>query len=227
MSLVFVYSCQILKGLCVVRRTRDEALATRANILDAAEWCFLTHGVSRTTLSLIAARAECTRGAIYWHFSKPIDIFRAVLDRGRIPLLERLRAVSLVPPPMMPKLRQCLHQCLCDIQDNERVRNVLEILAFRYDFAGDTLLFRELQQYEAERMMILLRHIFADAKKAGELRDLCPASCASLVGFALVGAVRLYLMGPVEADSMQEARGALDLAFELVQADAYRCGFVG
>jgi len=211
----------------VVRRTKNEALVTREKILDAAEWCYRTYGVSRTTMVLIAARADCTRGAIYWHFSKPLNIFQAVLDRGRIPLLERLRDVSLASPPVMPRLRQCLYQCLCDIQDNERVRNVLEILAFRYDFAGDTLLFRELQQYEAERMMILLRHIFADAKEAGELRDLCPASCASLVGFALVGAVRLYLMGPVEADSMQEARGALDLAFELVQTDAYRCGFVG
>lgn len=210
----------------MVRRTKDEALVTREKILDAAEWCFRTYGVSRTTMVLIAARAECTRGAIYWHFSNQLNIFMAVLDRGRIPLLERLRAVSIVPP-MMPTLRQCLHQCLSDIQDNERVRNVLEILAFRYDFAGDALLFRELQQYEAERMMILLRQIFADAKTAGELRDICPESCASLVGFALVGAVRLYLMRPVEADSMQEARGALDLAFELVQADAYRCGFVG
>lgn len=213
--------------MLVVRRTKDEALATREKILDAAEWCFRTYGVSRTTMVLIAARAECTRGAIYWHFSNPLNIFLEVLDRGRITLLERLRAVSLMPPPVMPALRQCLHQCLNDIQDNERVRNVLEILAFRYDFAGDTLLFRELQQYEAERMMILLRHIFSDAKKTGELRNVCPTSCASLVGFALVGAVRLYLMRPVEADSMQEARGALDLAFELVQADAYRCGVVG
>lgn len=49
-----------------MRRTRDDALATRHSILDAAEALFVRQGVSRTTLRHIASRAQVTRRAIYW-----------------------------------------------------------------------------------------------------------------------------------------------------------------
>jgi TetR/AcrR family acrAB operon transcriptional repressor len=57
----------------MVRRTKEEAAATRDSILDAAEILFAKNGVSRTTLQHIATAAGVTRGAIYWHF----------VDKGR------------------------------------------------------------------------------------------------------------------------------------------------
>ena len=48
----------------MVRRTKEEALATRDRLLDAAEHVFQRHGVSRTSLHDIAAAAGVTRGAI-------------------------------------------------------------------------------------------------------------------------------------------------------------------
>jgi TetR/AcrR family acrAB operon transcriptional repressor len=68
------------------RNTKEEALETRSRILDAAEDVFHTCGVAHTSLADIAAAAEVTRGAIYWHFENKSDLFNAMCERVRLPL---------------------------------------------------------------------------------------------------------------------------------------------
>ena len=48
----------------VARSTKQEALATRNRLLDAAEVLFQAQGVSQTSLQQIAQQAGATRGAI-------------------------------------------------------------------------------------------------------------------------------------------------------------------
>ena len=48
----------------MARRTKEDALATRHALLDAAERSFQVHGVARTSLAQIAEAAGLTRGAI-------------------------------------------------------------------------------------------------------------------------------------------------------------------
>ena len=71
----------------MARRTKAEALETREQIIDAAERVFHKKGVSRSSLSDIAEEAGVTRGAIYWHFKNKHDIFVAMTERHRLPLL--------------------------------------------------------------------------------------------------------------------------------------------
>jgi AcrR family transcriptional regulator len=70
----------------MVRRTKDDAQATRSQLLDAAERVFAEKGVSRTSLNDIAAAAGTTRGAIYWHFKNKADVFNAMMDRVILPM---------------------------------------------------------------------------------------------------------------------------------------------
>ena len=74
----------------MARRTKEDALATRASLLDAAERLFAVKGVSRTSLADIASAAGTTRGAIYWHFKDKGDLFNAMLDRVTSPIEQAL-----------------------------------------------------------------------------------------------------------------------------------------
>jgi TetR/AcrR family acrAB operon transcriptional repressor len=65
----------------MARKTKEEALATRNAILDAAEIVFQERGVSKTSLAEIAAAAGVTRGAVYWHFANKVDLFDAMVQR--------------------------------------------------------------------------------------------------------------------------------------------------
>ena len=64
----------------MARRTKEDALATRDALLDAAERVFGRRGVARTSLAQIAEEAGLTRGAVYWHFKDKADLFTAMMD---------------------------------------------------------------------------------------------------------------------------------------------------
>ena len=68
----------------MARKTKEEAQATRAGILDAAQACFHEFGVAGTSLAMIGARAGYTRGAVYWHFKNKTEVLTAMIDRERI-----------------------------------------------------------------------------------------------------------------------------------------------
>jgi AcrR family transcriptional regulator len=60
-------------------RTTDEAAATRrSTILQAARWCFLNFGFSKTSLEDIAKRANLSRTLLYKQFKDKEEIYTAV-----------------------------------------------------------------------------------------------------------------------------------------------------
>ena len=67
----------------MARRTKEDALATRHALLDAAERSFQVHGVARTSLAQIAEAAGLTRGAIYWHLKDKADLAKTLVDDCR------------------------------------------------------------------------------------------------------------------------------------------------
>jgi TetR/AcrR family acrAB operon transcriptional repressor len=63
-----------------MKRTKGEALETRARILKAAEQVFFERGVSRASLAEIAGMAGVTRGAVYWHFKDKMALLEALFE---------------------------------------------------------------------------------------------------------------------------------------------------
>ncbi|MEG9677630.1 TetR family transcriptional regulator [Citrobacter amalonaticus] len=203
----------------MVRRTKEAALETREQILDAAEWCFRTQGTSGATLDMIAQRAHCTRGAIYWHFREPSDILQAVLERGQWSLLDQLEALTYCQRDVLVNLRACLMRCLHEVQVNTSKRYSLEILAYRCDFSRDHAKFLALQREDIAHMMKLLSLLMEHAKERGELLEglSCP-SAASLIGYALVGGLRVHLMHPDVIDIKHSVMSGLDVAFSAIES---------
>ena len=69
----------------MVRKTKEDALETRNQLLDAAEKTFLEKGFSHTSLKDVALVAGLTRGAVYWHFKNKADLLEALIERVRLP----------------------------------------------------------------------------------------------------------------------------------------------
>ena len=68
----------------MARKTKEEALTTRAHIIDAARRVFHAEGVNRSTLDKVAQAAGVTRGAVYWHFANKTELFLAVKQTYRL-----------------------------------------------------------------------------------------------------------------------------------------------
>ncbi|CEH47458.1 TetR family transcriptional regulator [Xanthomonas citri pv. durantae] len=179
----------------MARRKRSDALGTREQILDAAEWCFCSYGISHTNMETIAARANCTRGAIYWHFGSPTDIIKGVMERGQLPLNQQLQTLSDAPAPLIPKLRDCLCQCFAEIRCNRHVHSALTILLLRNDFVGVREPFLDARYQDAIQILEPLEAVLERARANGEIcDDLDVRICAELVQDTLIGAMRQSLL---------------------------------
>jgi len=128
----------------VVRRTKEEAQATRNRLLDAAEALFHAHGVSRTSLQDIAAEAGTTRGAIYWHFKDKADLFNAMMERVTLPLERSLEPQSGKPATdRLTDMRSAVLSALTQMSSDERLRRVVEVAIQKVEYVDELHAVRE------------------------------------------------------------------------------------
>ncbi len=142
----------------MARRTKEQAMATRSTLLDAAEVLFHEQGVSRTTLQDIALAAGVTRGAVYWHFADKGALFNAMLERVLLPLEA---ADALFEPggsglPPLQGLRQHLHRVFERALDNPQARRVYAIVLHRIEYVGEMgVVLARLQQARAAHVALI------------------------------------------------------------------------
>jgi TetR/AcrR family acrAB operon transcriptional repressor len=117
----------------MARRTKEDALATRHCLLDAAERVFQSKGVSATSLADIAAAAGTSRGAIYWHFQDKADLYNAMIERVSLPLEH---AISDAPGRAEPlaSLRQALIAALDKTANDPQTRRVFEVATHKVEY---------------------------------------------------------------------------------------------
>lgn len=122
----------------MVRRTKEDALATRHRLLDAAEILFLAKGVSHTSLQDIAREAQATRGAVYWHFKDKADLFNAMMDRVTLPLeasLEFLAQDERAIP--LAHISSAIRQALMRIVTDPQTRRVFELATLKVEYVDE------------------------------------------------------------------------------------------
>ncbi len=122
----------------MVRRKKEDALATRQSLLDAAELLFQAQGVSRTSLNDIARKAGTTRGAIYWHFKDKADLFNAMMERVTLPLEQAFQGLGkdLASDPL-DRIRQVMREALYQIANDARTRRVFEVCTQKVEYVDE------------------------------------------------------------------------------------------
>jgi TetR/AcrR family acrAB operon transcriptional repressor len=150
----------------MVRRTKEDAAATRNALLDAAERVFYEKGVSRASLGDIAQAAGATRGAIYWHFKDKVDLFHAMMERVTLPIESAYGACTAgggvagegAAPASLARLRGVVEGVLRLVASDERTRRVFEIALYKVEYVNELSGVRD-------------RHIAAAEGFVGKLAD--------------------------------------------------------
>lgn len=123
----------------MVRKTKEDAELTRQHIIDAAREVFLARGVSRSTLEHIAAQANVTRGAVYWHFKNKTEIFHALRDQVFLPLIDRMDDTLAIESDVDPLTQ--IENSLCDtiheLNDNMEMRQTYEIMMIKCEYVDE------------------------------------------------------------------------------------------
>lgn len=197
----------------VARRTRDEALATRNRILDAAESVFCERGVSRTSLADIAAAAGTTRGAIYWHFRDKADLFCAMVARVTLPMEEQV-CVKWSPGMDNPldlvrsRMAAVLERTAADAQ----CRRVFHIIYHKCEYVDDM---REVWKRLGEMRAGCMAHVeqgFREAVAKKQLpRSVDPRSAAAGLYALVDGLINNWVIAPDYVPPRHDGRYMVEL----------------
>lgn len=113
-----------------MRRTKEEAEATRTQIIKSALSLFAANGPAATNLNSVAEAAGVTKGAIYWHFKNKWDLLDAILTYFTVPVntfgLESEDAVQADP---LGDIRNMVVSLLRNVAINEVYRQVFTLQA--------------------------------------------------------------------------------------------------
>ena len=182
----------------MVRRTKEEAMATRESILDAAETLFVAQGVSGTTLQHIASAAGVTRGAIYWHFEDKAAVFNALMERARMPLESAMQFLDKDDPDdPLDDLREYA-QCVFRLTvDDPRARRVFEIASLKMEYVDEMSGVRTRRRQNMELWSARAQSRVAIGVRRGQIRADVDAQAVALGLWALLdGLIRNWLIAP-------------------------------
>lgn len=186
----------------MARRSKEDALATRNALLDAAERVFQAKGVAGTSLNDIALAAGTTRGAIYWHFKDKADLFNAMMDRVSMPMQSALAVLEQShdqdPLPALRKsLKKALHQTVTDPQ----TRRVFEVATHKVEYVDSLCAVRERHQRVRSTWVRRFQQILLQSAAVRGVRLGVPAAIAAQGLQAMVdGLIQNWLLEPEAFD---------------------------
>jgi TetR/AcrR family acrAB operon transcriptional repressor len=204
----------------MVRKTKEEAQATRERILDAAEHLFHAQGVSATSLQDVAAGAGVTRGAVYWHFSDKADLFNAMMDRVCLPM-EVPGTLADRHAPAQQTLRAHLLGILRQVAEDEQVGRVFEIATRKIEHVDSLRAIRDRHvQGRGEHMKHLTRVLRA-AQSRAEIQQ-APSARQMAMGLQalLDGLIHNWMLDRTSFNLMAAGRSAIDIYLAGLQMPA-------
>ena len=87
---------------------RNKYSARRAEILHASGQVLHRHGVSKTTIGLIAKHAKVDRATMYYYFEDKYAIYRELIRDGLTEYSDGIDAVAASASPPEPRLREAM-----------------------------------------------------------------------------------------------------------------------
>lgn len=200
----------------MARRTKEEALETRSQLLDAAERVFSDKGVTNTSLNEIAENAGLTRGAIYWHFRNKMDLIDALMERVRLPLEDmREQAEAMVPNDLLGQIRLNAIAVLRQTVRDPHHRAIATIILQKCEYVDDVLPLKQRHLESRNECATEVEQRFQEAIAAGILPANCNARLATMALFSYVdGLVYNWLLEPAYFDLDADAEKLIDLFFD-------------
>ena len=203
----------------MARKTKDDALQTRHQILEAAEQAFYTRGMARTTLADIAALAGVSRGAIYWHFDNKAALVQALLDSLHEPF-DALAKASEDANEADPLgcMRTLLIQVLQQVALDPKTRRINEILFHKCEFIDEMCDLRQQRQANSLDCHVRIELALRNAVNRGQLPAALNTARASRCLHAYIdGTLAQWLLTPDTYALHEDAEYLVDTALDMLR----------
>ena len=206
----------------MARRTKQEAEATRDNILNAALDVIYEKGYARSTFVDIANQIKLSKGAVYWHFKNKPDMFLALGQQMEDKIENTLKEV-FYNTHTLNDLKQMLYKMIMLIADDEQLRKYYSIVFYRMEWTEELLSVKQFFDQQEEYMLKWSGDILYQAKLNKEVPEDRNIDHLALALSALVSGLTAYCISDPGGDSQNKSKivqSGLDTFFSGMQAEA-------
>lgn len=190
----------------MARRSKEDALATRSSLLDAAERVFQAQGVSGTSLADIAAAAGTTRGAIYWHFKDKADLYNAMIERVSLPMEHAVTGAGA-----LADLRSAMLAALAKTATDPQTRRVFEVATHKVEYTDSLGAVRRRHIDVRDECITGIKQALQHEARRRGVRLAVPAEAAARGLHALVdGLIQNWLLDTAAFELVACGRRAMD-----------------
>lgn len=180
-----------------MRRTKEEAEQTKADILRAALAVFSQTGYEAARLNDIAERAEVTRGAIYHHFDSKAGLYLALIEDASELGDKAINQAIQEGGTLAEIIERILIYSLNLLEDDQRFRQVTSLSLFQATSQPDLKPLEERRAAQAVELVGSIEAFFEQGQQAGQLRpDVQAASLARAFLAYQNGLALLWLANP-------------------------------
>jgi TetR/AcrR family acrAB operon transcriptional repressor len=196
----------------MARRTKEEALETREQVLDAAEQVFLQRGVGHASLAEVADAAGVTRGAIYHHFASKAELFEAMLARAEMPIDAAFDTAQVPVADPLGAVRETALKALLHLTSCARVRTIFEVAFLRCEYTDELAPVERRHLQEREQCLSYCGGLLEQAVLRGQLPTDTDTRLASHLLYAFIGGLmRDWVQAPASFDLKTTAPQLVDL----------------
>jgi len=180
-----------------MRRTKEEAAATRAALLKAALNLFSSKGYAATSIDDISQAAKLTRGALYHHFQSKADLYNTLVEEVSARGANIVQESVAEGGTFTEILKRIFVRQLTYIEENKEARAVMELALFKTGAHPELQAGRERQIQGGKAMIDGIAQAMQVGLSSGELRnDISPKEMAlSFLAFQN-GVIQLSLASP-------------------------------
>lgn len=187
-----------------MRKTKEEALVTKKQIIEVSVRLFLQKGFSVTTLDEIAQNANVTRGAIYHHFKDKLDIVNELIETEHKNLKRLLQKLFNENIPPFSKIEKVITEVVNNFFDNKSFQDFIELTWFKIEYSQLSALRSskaELTDYFIENF----NNVVVEAQDTGIIKkDVNASDIAVTIVNMINGMYRLSFIVPDQFNTKKE-----------------------
>jgi TetR/AcrR family acrAB operon transcriptional repressor len=192
-----------------MRRTKEEALVTRENVLTAALDVFSQYGYSAARLEDIAQTAEVTRGAIYHHFGNKEELYKALVTERSVGVNQLAAEIMSQEGTSLEIIRRLLISLIKYLDENDEYRALLELSISKVELTEGLESIREDTIKGRRQLAAYFQDLLKQGIQTGDIRsdlEIEPAAWG-LVSF-MNGVGLIWIQDP-QAFSLRQDREAV------------------
>jgi TetR/AcrR family acrAB operon transcriptional repressor len=187
-----------------MRKTKEDALVTKKQIIGEAVKLFLQKGFSVATLDEIAQQANVTRGAIYHHFNDKLDIVKELIKTEEKNLKGLLQKIFNEDIPPFNKIEKVIEAVVDNFFVNKSFQDFIELTWFKIEYSQLSRLRSskaELTDYFIENF----NRVVIEAQQNGEIKKELDVSGITITIINMInGMYRLFFILPKQYNTKKE-----------------------